>query len=121
MISKLWPLEKGKILLQKNIFFLPQNSYLFNGTLHSQISYPLVQNDLDINLYEDLLKNVKLGYLLERFNHQQTLNWPLILSPGKNNFFYFLFFIFFYFFFLFFFYFIFFNFYFIFLLILKIK
>lgn len=65
--------------------------YLTNGTLASQIIYPLDNQTLVDNELLQLLQLVKLEYLLEgnddqhQFNINSSISWGDVLSPGEQQ------------------------------------
>ena len=94
IMGELWPLFAGSITKPKkstSIFYVPQLPYLPKGSLRDQIIYPDTKNDMirremnDAKL-KDLLKIVKLDFLVEReggFNTER--NWIDVLSGGEKQ------------------------------------
>ncbi|GME89853.1 unnamed protein product [Ambrosiozyma monospora] len=90
LISELWPLYSG--LLSKpnsnDIYYVSQKSYFVgNGSFRDQIIYPLnhmemlVKGSTDRDLCE-ILNDVGLGYLLERFG---SLDYNPAFGGGSTN------------------------------------
>uniref|UniRef100_I1MYS8 ABC transporter D family member 1 n=1 Tax=Glycine max TaxID=3847 RepID=I1MYS8_SOYBN len=96
VLGGLWPLISGHIVkpgigsdLNKEIFYVPQRPYTAVGTLRDQLIYPLTE-DQEIELLTDrgmveLLKNVDLEYLLDRYPPEKEVNWGDELSLGEQQ------------------------------------
>ncbi|XP_077248712.1 ABC transporter D family member 1-like [Tasmannia lanceolata] len=96
VLGGLWPLVSGYIVkpgigsdLNKEIFYVPQRPYTAVGTLRDQLIYPLTTNDeiepLTHSGMVELLKNVDLEYLLERYPLDKEINWGDELSLGEQQ------------------------------------
>ncbi|MED6131506.1 ATP-binding cassette sub- D member 1 [Stylosanthes scabra] len=96
VLGGLWPLVSGHIVkpgigsdLNKEIFYVPQRPYTAVGTLRDQLIYPLTA-DQEVELLTDngmveLLKNVDLEYLLDRYPPEKEVNWGNELSLGEQQ------------------------------------
>ncbi|KAF7037259.1 hypothetical protein CFC21_047679 [Triticum aestivum] len=96
VLGGLWPLVSGHIVkpgvgsdLNKEIFYVPQRPYTAVGTLREQLIYPLTEDqEIESLTYDgmvDLLKNVDLEYLLERYPLDKEVNWGDELSLGEQQ------------------------------------
>ncbi|CAO1943177.1 unnamed protein product [Urochloa humidicola] len=96
VLGGLWPLVSGHIVkpgvgsnLNKEIFYVPQRPYTAVGTLRDQLIYPLTADQetepLSYDGMVDLLKNVDLEYLLERYPLDKEVNWGDELSLGEQQ------------------------------------
>ncbi|KAL8167833.1 hypothetical protein V2J09_009332 [Rumex salicifolius] len=96
VLGGLWPLVSGHIMkpgvgsdLNKEIFYVPQRPYTAVGTLRDQLIYPLTKDQEDKQLTQsgmtELLKNVDLDYLLDRYPPEQEVNWGDELSLGEQQ------------------------------------
>ncbi|XP_024314654.1 ABC transporter D family member 1 [Brachypodium distachyon] len=96
VLGGLWPLVSGHIVkpgvgsnLNKEIFYVPQRPYTAVGTLRDQLIYPLTADQetepLSYSGMVDLLKNVDLEYLLERYPLDKEVNWGDELSLGEQQ------------------------------------
>lgn len=96
VLGGLWPLVSGYIVkpgigsdLNKEIFYVPQRPYTAFGTLRDQLIYPLTADQETVPLTSDgmveLLKNVDLEYLLERYPLDKEINWGDELSLGEQQ------------------------------------
>ncbi|CAA6660436.1 unnamed protein product [Spirodela intermedia] len=96
VLGGLWPLVSGYIVkpgigsdLNKEIFYVPQRPYTAVGTLRDQLIYPLTSDEetepLTHNGMVELLKNVDLEYLLERYPPEEEINWGDELSLGEQQ------------------------------------
>lgn len=96
VLGGLWPLVSGHIVkpgvgsdLNKEIFYVPQRPYTAVGTLRDQLIYPLTTDQevepLTHNEMVDLLKNVDLEYLLNRYPPEEEVNWGEELSLGEQQ------------------------------------
>ncbi|KAJ1377343.1 P-loop containing nucleoside triphosphate hydrolase, partial [Sesbania bispinosa] len=96
VLGGLWPLISGHIVkpgigsdLNKEIFYVPQRPYTAVGTLRDQLIYPLTA-DQEVEPLTDhgmveLLKNVDLEYLLDRYLPEKEVNWGDELSLGEQQ------------------------------------
>ncbi|CAJ1855963.1 unnamed protein product [Sphenostylis stenocarpa] len=96
VLGGLWPLISGHIVkpgigsdLNKEIFYVPQRPYTAVGTLRDQLIYPLT-TDQEVKSLTDhgmveLLKNVDLEYLLDRYPPEKEVNWGEELSLGEQQ------------------------------------
>ncbi|XP_043813595.1 ABC transporter D family member 1 isoform X2 [Manihot esculenta] len=96
VLGGLWPLVSGHIVkpgvgsdLNKEIFYVPQRPYTAVGTLRDQLIYPLTVDQEVEPLTQsgmlELLKNVDLEYLLDRYPPEQEVNWGEELSLGEQQ------------------------------------
>ncbi|XP_041002944.1 ABC transporter D family member 1 isoform X2 [Juglans microcarpa x Juglans regia] len=96
VLGGLWPLVSGHIVkpgvgsyLNKEIFYVPQRPYTAVGTLRDQLIYPLTVDQevesLTPSGMVELLKNVDLEYLLERYPPEKEINWGDELSLGEQQ------------------------------------
>ena len=93
IMGQLWPVSGG--VLHKPsleaIFYIPQRPYLPNGSLRDQLIYPHTLEDFNKlgnteELLFDLLKEVKLEYLVDREGGWDKENdWNDILSGGEKQ------------------------------------
>ncbi len=82
-LAGIWPFGQGNISLpdNKNVIFLPQNSYMPLGTLKEALLFPdKIANVSDEELL-GLLDDCDLGHLKPQLN--QVERWPEILSGGE--------------------------------------
>ncbi|KAL9669098.1 hypothetical protein QQ045_006639 [Rhodiola kirilowii] len=96
VLGGLWPLVSGHIVkpgigsdLNKEIFYVPQRPYTAVGTLRDQLIYPLTADQEVEPLTHagmiELLKNVDLEYLLDRYPADREINWGDELSLGEQQ------------------------------------
>ncbi|KAG4212107.1 hypothetical protein ERO13_A02G143400v2 [Gossypium hirsutum] len=96
VLGGLWPLVSGHIVkpgvgsdLNKEIFYVPQRPYTAVGTLRDQLIYPLTAHQevepLTHSGLVELLKNVDLEYLLDRYPPEKEVNWGDELSLGEQQ------------------------------------
>eukprot|EP00258_Populus_trichocarpa_P045087 XP_024461106.1 ABC transporter D family member 1 isoform X2 [Populus trichocarpa] len=96
VLGGLWPLVSGHIVkpgvgsdLNKEIFYVPQRPYTAVGTLRDQLIYPLTADQeiepLTHSGMVELLKNVDLEYLLDRYPPEKEVNWGEELSLGEQQ------------------------------------
>nr|CAD1833672.1 unnamed protein product [Ananas comosus var. bracteatus] len=96
VLGGLWPLVSGHIVkpgvgsdLNKEIFYVPQRPYTAVGTLRDQLIYPLTADQetepLTYDGMVELLKNVDLEYLLDRYPLEKEINWGDELSLGEQQ------------------------------------
>ncbi|PIN18935.1 Long-chain acyl-CoA transporter, ABC superfamily [Handroanthus impetiginosus] len=96
VLGGLWPLVCGHIVkpgigsdLNKEIFYVPQRPYTAVGTLRDQLIYPLTSDQevepLTQSEMAELLRNVDLEYLLDRYPSEKEVNWGDELSLGEQQ------------------------------------
>ncbi|XP_044469783.1 ABC transporter D family member 1-like [Mangifera indica] len=96
VLGGLWPLVSGHIAkpgvgsdLNKEIFYVPQRPYTAVGTLRDQLIYPLTaEQEIEPLTHSgmlELLKNVDLEYLLDRYPPEKEVNWGDELSLGEQQ------------------------------------
>jgi len=96
VLGGLWPLVAGRITkpgvgsdLNNEIFYVPQRPYTAFGTLCEQLIYPLTASEETEPVTEEgmreLLKNVDLEYLLDRYPPEREINWGDELSLGEQQ------------------------------------
>ncbi|KAI7980618.1 ABC transporter D family member 1, partial [Camellia lanceoleosa] len=96
VLGGLWPLVSGHIMklgfgsdLNKEIFYVPQRPYTAVRTLRDQLIYPLTADQeaepLTHSEMVELLKNVDLEYLLDRYPSEKEINWGDELSLGEQQ------------------------------------
>lgn len=94
IMGELWPLFAGVITKPQkegSIFYVPQVPYLPKGSLRDQIIYPdqkinMIKKRFNDKKLMDLLKVVKLDYIVEREGSLNTIrNWTDVLSGGEKQ------------------------------------
>uniref|UniRef100_A0A7S3J1J8 ABC transporter domain-containing protein n=1 Tax=Euplotes harpa TaxID=151035 RepID=A0A7S3J1J8_9SPIT len=94
IMGELWPLFAGVITKPNNeaaIFYVPQIPYLPKGSLRDQIIYPdqklqMIKKKMNDNKLRELLKILKLDYIVEREGGLNTVrNWTDVLSGGEKQ------------------------------------
>ncbi|KAG0570004.1 hypothetical protein KC19_6G131700 [Ceratodon purpureus] len=96
VLGGLWPLVEGRIAkpgmgsaLSHEIFYVPQRPYTSVGTLRDQLIYPLTSAEetqpLTAAGMRELLRNVDLEYLLDRYPQDQEVIWGDELSLGEQQ------------------------------------
>ncbi len=99
-LGALWEVPEGGTItkpggnasgLNAGVFYLPQKPYNVVGTLADQLAYPEskeVANKITRKEIERVLREVDLGYLLEReigLKEGEEVNWENILSLGEKQ------------------------------------
>lgn len=87
-IAGLWHKGSGVIHHppREDFFFLPQQPYLQQGTLRSQLIYPSAHTDLSDEQLLEILEQVHLPYLAGRVGGlDATLDWEKLLSIGEQQ------------------------------------
>jgi len=96
VMAGLWPCSKGHVQLpknhgRKNMYFLPQSSYLTFGSLRDQITYPSLSATNEAVSDDELrsiLKKTRLSHLedlVESFDKEYGNEWYKMLSPGEQQ------------------------------------
>ncbi|OAD03035.1 hypothetical protein MUCCIDRAFT_178464 [Mucor lusitanicus CBS 277.49] len=94
-LACLWPCSEGrvhvpKVIMGKDIIFLPQMPYLIEGSLRDQIVYPNTTPAARITDQEivQLLQKVRLSHLSGLVKSYDTVygqEWSKMLSPGEQQ------------------------------------
>lgn len=87
-IAGLWTSGKGTILRpdSEQILFLPQRPYMVLGTLRDQLLYPNTHLDVDDERLKQVLEQVNLAGLEERFGgFDAEQDWADVLSLGEQQ------------------------------------
>ncbi len=84
-IAGLWPWGSGRVLLPPaaHVAFLPQRSYIPNGTLREVLQYPKVHDDIPDATLEAALERCGLHRLVPRLNEEDR--WDKQLSGGEQQ------------------------------------
>lgn len=87
-IAGLWKSGKGTIHRpsEDQILFLPQRPYMVLGTLRDQLLYPNTHLEVDDTRLKDVLQQVNLAGLDERFGGFDAIHeWADLLSLGEQQ------------------------------------
>jgi len=84
-IAGLWPHGSGTVRLpdRENVMFLPQRSYMPDGTLAELLTFPRLPDKADHGRYVDALARLSLGAYGDRL--EEHAEWRHILSPGEQQ------------------------------------
>ncbi|GAB5587831.1 hypothetical protein Unana1_02731 [Umbelopsis nana] len=92
VMAGLWPchVQLPKNHGRKNMYFLPQSSYLTFGSLRDQITYPSLSatNEVSDDELRSILKKTRLSHLedlVESFDKEYGNEWYKMLSPGEQQ------------------------------------
>lgn len=85
-IAGLWNSGTGLIAKPQyeQLFFLPQSPYMVEGTLREQILYPESGN-ISEEVLQQILQQVNLFHIIERFDINTIKDWSTILSLGEQQ------------------------------------
>jgi putative ATP-binding cassette transporter len=85
-IAGLWPWGEGRILLPAaaKLAFVPQRPYIPLGTLRDAVAYPAEGGLLGDDRAKSVLKDVGLGYLVDRLDDDEA-RWDQTLSGGERQ------------------------------------
>ncbi|NET50518.1 MAG: ABC transporter ATP-binding protein/permease [Merismopedia sp. SIO2A8] len=87
-IAGLWNAGSGLIQRPelKHLLFLPQKPYMVLGTLRQQLLYPYPDTDISDGQLKNVLNQVNLPNLVERFGGLEAENeWGDVLSLGEQQ------------------------------------
>ena len=87
-IAGLWESGNGKIIRPplSEILFLPQRPYMILGSLREELIYPKIESDLTNEQLAEVLNEVNLPHLIERFGSLNAQkNWGEVLSLGEQQ------------------------------------
>ncbi len=84
-LARLWPYGSGTVRLprQENMLFLPQKSYIAEGTLKDALIYPKLHTSLSDEEGAALLYRVGLSHYIHGLN--TSADWSKQLSPGEQQ------------------------------------
>ncbi|MDG5497531.1 SbmA/BacA-like family transporter [Niveispirillum sp. BGYR6] len=84
-LSGLWPHGGGQVQAPDHVrcCFLPQRSYMPDGTLASLIAYPAAPDSIPDAVYAEILGRLNLAALVPRLH--EFAPWRRILSPGEQQ------------------------------------
>jgi ATP-binding cassette subfamily D (ALD) protein 4 len=87
VLSGLCMPESGSFVIppHESMFFVPQTSYITEGTLRDQIIYPLDTSDCGDEALLNILDEVGLLYLSKRWGMHNMVNWDDVLSGGEQQ------------------------------------
>ncbi|HEY4080210.1 MAG TPA: ABC transporter ATP-binding protein/permease [Burkholderiaceae bacterium] len=87
-IAGLWRTGSGTVQHPAlgDVLFLPQQPYMQNGTLRSQVLYPAKESELSDERLLEILQEVQMGDLAERVGGlDATQDWEKLLSVGEQQ------------------------------------
>lgn len=86
-LAGLWEAGTGTITYPKShILFLPQRPYMILGSLREQLLYPQPNTTISENELLQVLQQVNLTDLVERFNSLDSISdWGRVLSIGEQQ------------------------------------
>jgi putative ATP-binding cassette transporter len=84
-LAGLWPYGSGAVALPHDarVCFLPQRSYMPDGTLSALLSYPNAPDPARETEYRSVLQSLELDALIPRLHHHEQ--WRRKLSPGEQQ------------------------------------
>jgi putative ATP-binding cassette transporter len=84
-LAGLWPDGSGTIGMppDSDVIFLPQRSYMPDGTLAELLTFPELPVEGDHARYAAALETLSLGAYIERLS--EVAQWRHILSPGEQQ------------------------------------
>jgi ABC-type uncharacterized transport system fused permease/ATPase subunit len=96
VIAGLWPVTSGNVIRPRKIgrdglFFLPQRSYVFPGTLVQQVAYPLAAYEGEENHQEmqtvmkGYLDALDLTHLVDLYGWDASVDWNRVLSSSERQ------------------------------------
>lgn len=83
-MAGIWPHADGEVFLPEHVLFVPQKSYIPQGTLKQAVTYPLGSSDFSDDEVNGALKAVDLSCLEGRALKDEA-NWALLLSGGEQQ------------------------------------
>jgi putative ATP-binding cassette transporter len=87
-VAGLWTAGLGSVQRCSGsaVFFMPQKPYMYLGTLREQLLYPDIERlDISRNTLKEVLREVNLGYLVDRYSMDATHEWANTLSLGEQQ------------------------------------
>ena len=84
-IAGLWPWGSGRVLLPAaaQVAFLPQRSYIPNGTLREVLQYPKIHDEVGADELRAALERCGLHHLVPRLDEEDR--WDKQLSGGEQQ------------------------------------
>ncbi len=84
-IAGLWPWGSGRVLLPPGVqvAFLPQRTYIPNGTLRMVLQYPKIHDEVGDDVLIAALERCGLAHLVRRLGEEDR--WDRLLSGGEQQ------------------------------------
>lgn len=83
-VAGIWPHASGSAYFQGTSLFLPQKSYIPQGSLKQAVAYPEVADRYTDEEVRNALQMVKLEGVAQK-DLEETANWSMILSGGEQQ------------------------------------
>jgi len=83
-ISGIWPTASGQVYMPQDTLFVPQKSFIPQGSLKQAVTYPESHHKFDDNNVAAALKAVGLDALADKDLLQEG-HWQLVLSGGEQQ------------------------------------
>lgn len=83
-MAGIWPHASGEVYLPAKTLFLPQKSYIPQGTLKQAVAYPSGATEFTDAEVQAVLEAVRLTTLEGRQLHDEA-NWAMLLSGGEQQ------------------------------------
>ncbi|CAE7260557.1 unnamed protein product [Symbiodinium sp. CCMP2592] len=83
-MAGIWPHASGEVYLPAKTLFLPQKSYIPQGTLKQAVAYPSCSTEFTDAEVQAVLEAVRLTTLEGRQLHDEA-NWAMLLSGGEQQ------------------------------------
>eukprot|EP00439_Symbiodinium_sp_Y106_P034288 s1897_g4.t1 len=83
-MAGIWPHASGEVYLPAKTLFLPQKSYIPQGTLKQAVAYPSCATEFTDAEVQSVLEAVRLTTLEGRQLHDEA-NWAMLLSGGEQQ------------------------------------
>jgi len=83
-MAGIWPHASGEVHLPEKALFLPQKSYIPQGTLKQAVTYPSCATEFSDEDVHSAIEAVRLS-TLEGRKLQDEANWAMLLSGGEQQ------------------------------------
>jgi len=83
-VAGIWPYAQGTVHLQGSTLFVPQRSFIPQGSLKQALAYPDTEETFTDEQVQQALQDVGLKKVLDR-NLADEANWQMVLSGGEQQ------------------------------------
>mmetsp|Transcript_149094 Transcript_149094/g.478866 ORF Transcript_149094/g.478866 Transcript_149094/m.478866 type:complete len:858 (-) Transcript_149094:156-2729(-) len=84
-LGGIWPHARGAVRLPENTLFVPQRSYIPQGSLKQALAYPETEDTFSDEEANHAIEAVGLKSVLANRDLSSVANWELVLSGGEQQ------------------------------------
>lgn len=84
-LAGIWPDASGTVYMPENVLFVPQRSYIPQGSLKQALAYPDSEKAFTDEQVANAVEAVGLGRVISGSDLSREANWALMLSGGEQQ------------------------------------